>query len=154
MKMLSCALRIAHLNFSCLFLCGGSCVLNNFFQYLPLVTWVTPRSKLCNMLVQFAGKKITLMSGRWAGHLSVKSSTFLFAESILTWHWQRKFTNYACCSELSSGMYCHVKGRQSFYTAVHPRRQFWTSYSPPWELEISHMHAVCTWTLNQDPDPI
>jgi hypothetical protein len=22
-------------------------------------------------------------------------------------------------------------------TAVHPRRQFWTSYSPPWELEIS-----------------
>jgi hypothetical protein len=29
-------------------------------------------------------------------------------------------------------------GLQSFYKAVHPRRQFWTSYSPPWELEISH----------------
>jgi hypothetical protein len=29
-------------------------------------------------------------------------------------------------------------GRQLFYTAVYPRRQFWTSYSPPWELEISH----------------
>jgi hypothetical protein len=29
-------------------------------------------------------------------------------------------------------------GRQLFYTAVRPRRQFWTSYSPPWELEISH----------------
>jgi hypothetical protein len=28
-------------------------------------------------------------------------------------------------------------GRQSFYTVIHPRRQFWTSYSPPWELEIS-----------------
>jgi hypothetical protein len=28
-------------------------------------------------------------------------------------------------------------GRQSFYTAVHPRRQIWTSYLPPWELEIS-----------------
>jgi hypothetical protein len=28
-------------------------------------------------------------------------------------------------------------GRQLFYTAVHPRRQFWTSYSPPWELELS-----------------
>jgi hypothetical protein len=28
-------------------------------------------------------------------------------------------------------------GRQSFYTAVYPRRQLWTSYSPPWELEIS-----------------
>jgi hypothetical protein len=28
-------------------------------------------------------------------------------------------------------------GRQLFYTAVHPRRQIWTSYSPPWELEIS-----------------
>jgi hypothetical protein len=25
-----------------------------------------------------------------------------------------------------------------FYTAVQPRRQLWTSYSPPWELEISH----------------
>jgi hypothetical protein len=25
-------------------------------------------------------------------------------------------------------------GRQLFYTAVHPRRQFWTSYSPLWEL--------------------
>jgi hypothetical protein len=63
------------------------------------------------------------------------------------------------CSELSSGIYCRVKllstdvsevlpddggsthlwnvGRQSFYTAVYPRRQLWTSYSPPWELEIS-----------------
>jgi hypothetical protein len=29
-------------------------------------------------------------------------------------------------------------GRQLFYTAVHPRRQIRTSYSPPWELEISH----------------
>jgi hypothetical protein len=28
-------------------------------------------------------------------------------------------------------------GRQLFYTAVHPRRQIRTSYSPPWELEIS-----------------
>jgi hypothetical protein len=25
-------------------------------------------------------------------------------------------------------------GRQLFYTAEHPRRQIWTSYSPPWEL--------------------
>jgi hypothetical protein len=30
-------------------------------------------------------------------------------------------------------------GRQSFYTAVHPRRQLWTSYPPPWELEISQV---------------
>jgi hypothetical protein len=28
-------------------------------------------------------------------------------------------------------------GRQLFYTAVHPRRQTWTSYSPRRELEIS-----------------
>jgi hypothetical protein len=39
------------------------------------------------------------------------------------------------------GAYClhHLwnVGWQSFYTAVHPRRQIWTSYSPPWELEIS-----------------
>jgi hypothetical protein len=26
--------------------------------------------------------------------------------------------------------------------AVHPRR-FWASYSPPWELEISHKNALC-----------
>jgi hypothetical protein len=36
------------------------------------------------------------------------------------------------------GAYCLHHEWQSFYTAVHPRRQFWTSYSPPWELEISH----------------
>jgi hypothetical protein len=43
------------------------------------------------------------------------------------------------------GVYCLWKvGRQLFYTAVHPRRQFWTSYSPPWELEISHVKSnVC-----------
>jgi hypothetical protein len=66
------------------------------------------------------------------------------------------------CSELSSGLYCRVKclstdnavaddggsthlwngGRQSFYTAVQPRRQLWTSYSPPWELEISHSTTI------------
>jgi hypothetical protein len=43
------------------------------------------------------------------------------------------------CSELSSGI--HV-GRKSFYTAVYPRRQLWTSYSPPWELEISHRWKI------------
>jgi hypothetical protein len=36
--------------------------------------------------------------------------------------------------------------RPLFYTAVHPRRQIWTSYSPPWELEISHQ-SLCA-TLN------
>jgi hypothetical protein len=38
-------------------------------------------------------------------------------------------------------------GRQSFYTAVQPRRQLWTSYSPPWELEISHVLAILSWLL-------
>jgi hypothetical protein len=33
-------------------------------------------------------------------------------------------------------------GRQSFYTAVYPRRQLWTSYSPPWDLEISHFGQI------------
>jgi hypothetical protein len=33
-------------------------------------------------------------------------------------------------------------GRQLFYTAVHPRIQFWTSYSPPWELEISQTYYI------------
>jgi hypothetical protein len=32
-------------------------------------------------------------------------------------------------------------GRRLFYTAVHPRIQIWTSYSPPWELETSHVWA-------------
>jgi hypothetical protein len=30
---------------------------------------------------------------------------------------------------------------QLFYTAVHPRRQLWTSYSPSWESEISHVYS-------------
>jgi hypothetical protein len=51
------------------------------------------------------------------------------------------------CSELSSGLYCRVRWLSTDVTevrtasiirAVQPRRQLWTSYSPPWELEISH----------------
>jgi hypothetical protein len=38
--------------------------------------------------------------------------------------------------------------RQSIYTAVQPRRQLWTSYSPPWELEISHRYIVVTRSLS------
>jgi hypothetical protein len=33
-------------------------------------------------------------------------------------------------------------GRQSFYMAVYPRRQLWTSYSLPWELEISQVSIL------------
>jgi hypothetical protein len=78
------------------------------------------------------------------------------------------------CSKLSSGIYCRVKwlstdvsevctasiipddggsthlwnvGRQSFYMAVYPRRQLWTSYSPPWELEISQVTFTSPQTL-------
>jgi len=36
-------------------------------------------------------------------------------------------------------MYLWNVGRQLFCTAEHPRRQIWTSYSPPWKLEISHV---------------
>jgi hypothetical protein len=52
-----------------------------------------------------------------------------------------RVTPLVWCSELSSGLYCHLwnVGRQSIYTAVQPRRQLWTSYSPPWELE----NATC-----------
>jgi hypothetical protein len=38
-------------------------------------------------------------------------------------------------------------GRQSFYTAVQPRRQLWTSYSPPWELEISYRPYVSSYNV-------
>jgi hypothetical protein len=37
-------------------------------------------------------------------------------------------------------------GRQLFYTVVHPTRQFWTSYSPPWELEISQICFMCKYS--------
>jgi hypothetical protein len=39
-------------------------------------------------------------------------------------------------------------GRQLFYKAVHPRRQIWTSYSPLWELKISHFLLYLTYFLN------
>jgi hypothetical protein len=42
-----------------------------------------------------------------------------------------------------------IVDRRLFYTAVHPRRQFWTSYSPPWELEISH---ALSGIQTHDPD--
>jgi hypothetical protein len=42
-------------------------------------------------------------------------------------------------------------GRQSFYTAVYPRRQLWTSYSPPWELEISQ-NVKCVLLLPLVPE--
>jgi hypothetical protein len=49
---------------------------------------------------------------------------------------------------ISAGLACWQSvgvGRQLFYTAVHPRRQFSTSYSPPWELEIS---MICVRALD------
>jgi hypothetical protein len=55
------------------------------------------------------------------------------------------------CSELSSGMIIpddggstHLwnVGQQLFYTTIHPRRQFWTSYSPPWDVEISQSQEL------------
>jgi hypothetical protein len=48
-------------------------------------------------------------------------------------------------------------GRELFYTAVHPRRQFRTSYSPPWELEISHGGMILTgenWRTLRKPVPV
>jgi hypothetical protein len=50
--------------------------------------------------------------------------------------------NQATCSDKSGWWwrrYITLKRRSTIILhAVHPRRQFWTSYSPPWELEISH----------------
>jgi hypothetical protein len=43
------------------------------------------------------------------------------------------------CPDDGGSTYLWNVGRQLFYNAVHPRRQIWTSYSPPWELEISHL---------------
>jgi hypothetical protein len=41
----------------------------------------------------------------------------------------------------------HYPWWQLFYMAVHPRRQFWTSYLLPWELEISHEYIKFTKAL-------
>jgi hypothetical protein len=46
------------------------------------------------------------------------------------------------CSELSSGLYCRVKWLSTDVSEVRTAsiiRDEWTSYSPPWELEISHL---------------
>jgi hypothetical protein len=57
------------------------------------------------------------------------------------------------CSSESSGMYCHVLNWMSTDVSiknmpVHPRK-FWASYSPSWELEISHdlmsLHDLNKW---------
>jgi hypothetical protein len=42
----------------------------------------------------------TVMPGGWAGHLSKKSDTFLFAELILASIWQTKSS--ACCAHVNS----------------------------------------------------
>jgi hypothetical protein len=42
-----------------------------------------------------------------------------------------------CCLHDQGSTYLWNVGPQLFYAAVHPRRQIWTSYSPPWELKIS-----------------
>jgi hypothetical protein len=44
--------------------------------------------------------------------------------------------------DVGGSTYLWNVSRQLFYTAVHPRRQFWTSYSPLWELEISQKQKV------------
>jgi hypothetical protein len=36
---------------------------------------------------------------------------------------------------------------------VHPRRQFWTSYSPPWELEIWHRYYACSCRWSETTSP-
>jgi hypothetical protein len=52
----------------------------------------------------------------------------------------RRFRGTCCLNHLGvERTYLWNVGRQLFYTAVHPRRQIWISYSPPWELEISHI---------------
>jgi hypothetical protein len=45
-------------------------------------------------------------------------------------------------------MYLWNVGRQLFYTALHPRRQFWTSYSPLWELTCGLLQT--TWRTATD----
>jgi hypothetical protein len=89
----------------------------------------------------------TLLYLYYMGLFTLISGTCIILFIELYCHW---------CSELSSWMYCRVKRlstdvsevrtasitRDEFYTAVHPRRQFWTSYSPPWELEISQVLSL------------
>jgi hypothetical protein len=102
---------------------------------------VTLRTEADDMLT-ITSRKMPYVSQYWSAETPCTGRNI----SSLTVLW---------CSELSSGLYCRVKwlstdvsevrtasiirdDRQSFYTAVQPRRQLWTSYSPPWELEISY----------------
>jgi hypothetical protein len=45
------------------------------------------------------------------------------------------------------GAYClhHQRWSSLMMEAVYPRRQLWTSYSPPWELEISQWEWCNQW---------
>jgi hypothetical protein len=58
----------------------------------------------------------------------------------------RRFRGTCCLhhqgDDDGGSMYLWNVGRQLVYTAVHPRRQIWTSYSPPWEPEKRFLYRV------------
>jgi hypothetical protein len=66
------------------------------------------------------------------GSTSQKTILNIILAAVRTWNHQ----------DDGGSTYLWNVGGQSFYKAVHPRRQFWTSYSSPWELEISHRFGM------------
>jgi hypothetical protein len=67
------------------------------------------------------------LSGNWKYFIATYSLSLLILSYAM---WDFKFSRRRVwCSELSSGLYCRVKCLSSFYTAVQPRRQLWTSLS-------------------------
>jgi hypothetical protein len=95
--------------------------------------------RTCRPLVRLTPSPATSFSQQW----SVQSWT-VFTSSVVS-----------CPSDDGGSTHLWNVGRQSFYTAVHPKRQFWTSYSPPWKLEISlKLYFLCLATKVQDDSQI
>jgi hypothetical protein len=85
----------------------------------------SPKLVLCVNLIQlatFLAHKLFL----WPHTVSWSTCLYAVQNCLLGW----------LIPDDGGSTYLWNVGRQLFYTVVHPRRQFWTSYSPPWGLEI------------------
>jgi hypothetical protein len=85
----------------------------------------------------------------WTVHIMKKQGVFTYM-SVL-WYslkerfsvWDFKFSRQQVwCPELSSGIYCRVKRRQSFYTAIYPRRQLWTYFLYFFKMATFRIHLT------------
>jgi hypothetical protein len=82
------------------------------------------------LMMEAARTSETSVDNYFTRYTSQKTNlNFIFA-AVRTWNLTHR-------PDDGGSTYLWNVGRQLFYTAVHPRRQIWTLYSPPWGLEIS-----------------